>query len=71
MKEGEKKGLVNGPEVLDLPEKVTKIKFGQAILFNPFVLHGNIPFSSKYAVNHSNVRFQSFKNPCYKKILNI
>lgn len=69
MKEGEKKGLVNGPEVLNLmgSKKPPRLKFGQAILFNPFVLHGNIPFLSKYARIACNVRFQSFKKPLLQK----
>ena len=39
------------------------IKFGQAIIFNPFVIHGNIPFESNYARIACNVRFQSSKLP--------
>ena len=46
MNKEEKKGLVNGVDVLNLMEKQkpVKINFGQAIIFNPFVIHGNTFF---------------------------
>lgn len=69
MRKEEKKGLVNGTDVLNLMEKQkpVKIKFGQAIIFNPFVIHGNTSFYSKYARIACNVRFQSFKRPLLQK----
>ena len=69
MKEEEKKGLVNGPRVLNLmgKKKPPKLKFGEAIIFNPFVLHGNIPFNSNLARIACNVRFQSFSKPLLQK----
>tara|TARA_B100000700_G_scaffold289443_1_gene346752 strand:- start:1745 stop:2452 length:708 start_codon:yes stop_codon:yes gene_type:complete len=69
MKKEEKKGLVSGPDVLNFMgnKKPPKIKFGQAIIFNPFVIHGNIPFSSNYARVACNVRFQSSKMPLLQK----
>ncbi len=69
MKKEEAKGLVNGPGVLNLMgrKKPPKLKFGEAIIFNPFVLHGNIPFKSEFARIACNVRFQSFNKPLLQK----
>ena len=69
MKDEEKSGIVNGTKVLDLmtKQKPTKLKFGQSIIFNPFVLHGNISFNSKHARLACNVRFQSSKKPLLQK----
>lgn len=69
MKKEERKGLVNGPDVLNLMQnqKPVKLKFGEAIIFNPFVIHGNTPFNSKYARIACNVRFQSCNKPLLQK----
>jgi len=69
MKKGEANGLVSGPEVLNFMEnnKPPRMKFGQAIIFNPFVIHGNVPFNSEFARIACNVRFQSFKKPLLQK----
>ena len=62
-------GLVNGPRVLNMmrDQKPTQLKFGQAIIFNPFVLHGNVAFNSKFARIACNVRFQSYNKPLLQK----
>ena len=69
MKEEEKTGVVNGKRVLNLMEhqKPTKLKFGEAIIFNPFVLHGNVSFESNFARVACNVRFQSINKPLLQK----
>ncbi len=69
MKKEQREGLVNGPTVLNMMEnqKPTRLKFGQAIIFNPFILHGNIAFDSKFARIACNVRFQSCKKPLLQK----
>ena len=69
MKIEQKDGLVNGPRILNLMQnqKPAKLKFGEAIVFNPFVLHGNIEFNSKFARIACNVRFQSSKKPLLQK----
>lgn len=69
MKKEQREGLVNGPTVLNMMEnqKPTRLKFGQAIIFNPFILHGNIAFESKFARIACNVRFQSCKKPLLQK----
>jgi sporadic carbohydrate cluster 2OG-Fe(II) oxygenase len=69
MKKEEKKGLVSGPDVLNFMGHKTppKLKFGEAIIFNPFVIHGNIPFHSDKARIACNVRFQSSKKPLLQK----
>ena len=57
------------PNFLNFMEKKKppRIKFGQAIIFNPFVIHGNIPFNSELARIACNVRFQNFKKPLLQK----
>ena len=69
MKKEETNGLVSGPEVLNFMgnKKPTRLKFGQAIIFNPFVIHGNIPFNSEFARIACNVRFQNFNRPLLQK----
>ena len=69
MKKEQAAGLVNGPTVLNMMQnqKPTPLKFGQAIIFNPFVLHGNVTFNSKFARIASGVRFQSYDKPLLQK----
>lgn len=69
MKKEEADGLVSGPEVLNFMgnKKPPRLKFGQAIIFSPFVIHGNIPFNSELARIACNVRFQSFNTPLLQK----
>ena len=69
IKKEEAQGLVNGPTVLNMmsDQKPVPLKFGEAIIFNPFVLHGNIQFKSNLARIAYNVRFQSFKKPILQK----
>jgi sporadic carbohydrate cluster 2OG-Fe(II) oxygenase len=65
LKKEQAAGLVNGPTVLNMMEKQkpARLKFGQAIVFNPFVLHGNVNFNSKFARIACSVRFQSYNKP--------
>ena len=69
MKKEEANGLVNGPTVLNMMKNQTpaRLKFGQAVVFNPFVLHGNVPFNSNFARIACNVRFQSYDKPLLQK----
>ena len=69
MKKEQEAGLVNGPTVLNMMEKKkpTRLKFGQVLVFNPFVLHGNVPFNSEFARIACNVRFQSYNEPLLQK----
>jgi len=62
-------GLVNGPTILDKMNtyKPTKLKFGEVIVFNPFVLHGNVDFDSDLARVACSVRFQSRHKPIMQK----
>ena len=62
-------GLVNGPTILDTitDQKPTKIKFGEVIVFNPFILHGNIDFKSDLARIACSIRFQSKHKPIMQK----
>ena len=65
----ETKGLVNGPQILKLKNKLkpTKLKYGDAIIFNPFILHGNKDFNSNLARIACSVRFQSTLMPIMQK----
>ena len=69
MKKEEAAGLVNGPTVLNMmgKQKPPRLKFGQAVVFNPFVLHGNVSFNSDLARIACNVRFQSYNKPLLQK----
>ena len=69
MKKEQADGLVNGPTVLDMMEKQkpARLKFGDVVVFNPFVLHGNSPFNSEFARIGCNVRFQSYNKPLLQK----
>ena len=69
MKKEQETGIVNGPTVLNMmsEKKPEQLNFGQAIVFNPFVLHGNIAFNSKLARVAYNVRFQSCNKPLLQK----
>ena len=69
MKKEEEAGLVNGPTVFNMMEKQkpARLKFGQVIVFNPFVLHGNVPFNSDLARIACNARFQSYNKPLLQK----
>ena len=69
MKKEQAAGLVNGPIVLNMMPNQNPIplKFGQAIIFNPFVLHGNVTFNSKFARIAYSVRFQSNNKPLLQK----
>ena len=62
-------GLVNGPTILDKMNtyKPAKLKFGEVIVFNPFVLHGNVDFNSDLARIACSVRFQSKYKPIMQK----
>jgi len=69
MKKEEAAGLVNGPTALNMMQnqKPTSLKFGEGIIINPFILHGNVTFDSKLARIASTVRFQSSNKPLLQK----
>jgi sporadic carbohydrate cluster 2OG-Fe(II) oxygenase len=62
-------GLVNGPTILSMMhnQKPAKLKYGEVIVFNPFILHGNVDFQSDLARIACSVRFQSIKKPLLQK----
>ncbi len=69
IKKEHKQGLVNGPLILKnhYDEKPAKLKYGEVIIFNPFILHGNINFTSSMARIACSIRFQSIKKPLMQK----
>jgi ectoine hydroxylase-related dioxygenase (phytanoyl-CoA dioxygenase family) len=48
-------------------QKPAKLKYGEVIVFNPFILHGNVDFQSDLARIACSVRFQSIKKPLLQK----
>tara|TARA_A100001015_G_scaffold321655_1_gene453762 strand:+ start:5075 stop:5788 length:714 start_codon:yes stop_codon:yes gene_type:complete len=62
-------GFANGEITLNTKVNLKKIqiKFGEAIIFNPFVMHGNNFFKSSLARIAINVRFQSANKPLLQK----
>ena len=69
MRKEQAEGLVNGPTILNMmqKQKPPRLKFGQAIVFNPFIIHGNVTFNSKFARIACSVRFQSCRKPLLQK----
>ena len=69
IKEEHSQGLVNGPTILGKIDKFkpTKLKFGEVIVFNPFILHGNVSFNSNLARIACSVRFQNKNKPIMQK----
>ena len=69
MKREQTAGLVNGPIVLNMivTQKPIRLKFGQMVVFNPFVLHGNVAFNSEFSRIGCSVRFQSSNKPLLQK----
>ena len=60
-------GIVNGPIILNkmYNEKPAKIKYGEVIVFCPFVLHGNINFKSDLA--RMSRKISKYKKPLLQK----
>ena len=48
-------------------QKPEKLNFGQAVVFNPFLLHGNTVFNSDLARIACTTRFQSSTKPLLQK----
>ena len=69
MKAEYQNGLVNGPEMFDMlhNREALNLKYGEVVVFNPFILHGNSNFESKFARIACSVRFQSALKPLMQK----
>jgi len=69
IKKEHEQGLVNGPTILNknYDEKPVKLKYGEVIIFSPFILHGNIDFNSNKARIACSIRFQSIDKPLMQK----
>jgi|TARA_B100002003_G_C13790484_1_gene390866 hypothetical protein len=48
-------------------QKPAKLKFGEVIVFNSFISHGNISLNSEFSRIACGVRFQSSKKPLLQK----
>ena len=62
-------GTVNSPYMFNsvVNQQVPKLEFGEALIFNPFVIHGNVEFNSLLARVAVSFRFQSRSDPLYQK----
>ena len=69
MMEEIKRGVVNSPWMFKLFEnnKPLKMKYGEAIIFNPFIIHGNIPFVSEKARIACSIRVQNVNLPLMQR----
>jgi sporadic carbohydrate cluster 2OG-Fe(II) oxygenase len=69
IKKEHSEGLVNGPTILNMmqDQKPAKLNYGEVVVFNPFILHGNVGFSSDLARIACSVRFQSRNKPLMQK----
>lgn len=65
----EARGLVNSPWMFEKVSDRTPqpIKFGEGIIFNPFVLHGSTPFYGDHARIAVSIRFQSQSRPLMQR----
>lgn len=62
-------GVVNSPYMFKSVgyREVPKLEFGEALIFNPFVIHGNMEFNASLARIAVSFRFQSRSDPLYQK----
>ena len=64
--EQDKNKAVTGENVLNTDgKKPLKLKFGEAVVFNPFVLHGSIAHQNPLSRIGFSCRFQSRKHPLF------
>ena len=69
MKKEQANGLVNGPTIFNMMEgkKPVNLKFGQVVVFNAVVLHGNISCNTNLARIACSTKFQSCNKPLLQK----
>ena len=69
MKKEQANGLVNGPTIFNMmkDQKPVQLKFGQVVVFNAVVLHGNIPCKTNLARIACSTKFQSYNKPLLQK----
>jgi sporadic carbohydrate cluster 2OG-Fe(II) oxygenase len=62
-------GLVNGPIMFEeaAKEHALQVRYGEVVVFNPFVIHGNTNFKSNSARIGCSIRVQSIKKPLMQK----
>jgi len=63
------KGLVNSPYIFEnlKNRKPIKVDYGEVIVFNPFILHGNVPFEGKRARIACSIRVQNSDSPLMQR----
>ena len=62
-----KKNIKSREQLLLEHQIFPKIKYGQALIFNPFVYHGSIYYEKNRSRISVDVRFQKFSNPLLQK----
>jgi len=69
MQQEYEQGTVNSPFMFKSVRcrEAPKLKFGEALIFNPFVIHGNMEFNAPLARIAVSFRFQSRKDLLYQK----
>ena len=69
MRKEQAEGLVNGPTILNMmqKQKPPRLKYGQVIIFKPYIIHGNVTFNSEFSRIACSVRFQSCSKPLLQK----
>lgn len=69
MKKEIENGLVNSPYIFEKLKnrKPVKVNYGEVIVFNPFILHGNVPFNGKKARIACSIRVQSHEKPLMQR----
>ena len=63
------KGLVNGPFLFSNVGERTpvRVNYGEVIIFNPFIIHGNVPFSGTKARIACSIRVQGVDKPLMQR----
>ena len=69
MKKEIENGLVNSPYIFEQLKnrKPVKVNYGEVIVFNPFILHGNVPFNGEMARIACSIRVQSLEKPLMQR----
>jgi hypothetical protein len=63
------RGLVNSPYLYDNlgSRTAVKVNYGEVIIFNPFVIHGNVPFQGTMGRIACSIRVQNAMKPLMQR----
>ena len=64
-----KRGLVNSPYLYDNlgARTAVKVNYGEVIIFNPFIIHGNVPFQGTRGRIACSIRVQNAMKPLMQR----